>query len=413
MMNIDKRYPCVAYMEETARRRLPAFTRDYLFKGIGSYHNVALNRSSLDEIALMPRYLKEADNPKIRCTFMGQEYNAPFGVAPMGLSGLVWPNSERILAAAAKDHNIPYTLSTVANVSLEETAKIAGKNAWFQLYTPQEEETREDILRRCQDAGYETVMVTVDVPFKTRRDHDIRNGLSVPPRFDLKTLWEMVSHPGWALRMLRVGIPQFVNLKPYHDAGQSRNIGRSIKQSTKFIEERMGLHITPERFAGLREMWPGKLLVKGVLDPAEAKAYVDLGADGVIVSNHGGRQLDAAPSAVEMLPKVRATLGPDVPIIADGGVRTGLDIARMLALGADFVIMGRPFLFALAAMDQAGGEHVMNIFKAELQATMGQLGCATLADLPSVLHSQAEPHLTTLNGSYSVTEPGRIHHAHE
>jgi len=372
-------------MEAAAQRRIPGFAREYLFNGISRGVSLRKNRDALDAVELMPRYLQEADQPNIRCRLFGQEFNAPFGVAPMGLSGLVWPNSERILARAAKEHNIPYTLSTVATITLEESRQIAGENAWFQLYTPQEPEVRKDLLRRCREAGYETVMVTVDVPFKTRRDHDIRNGLSVPPGFDLKTLWQMTTHPAWALRMLRVGVPQFVNLKPYHDAGQSKNVGRSIRESTKFIEERMGLHITAERFAEIRDLWLGKLIVKGVLDPEEAKAYLALGADGLLVSNHGGRQLDAAPTAVSVLPRMRAAVGPDVPILADGGVRAGLDIARMLALGADFVLMGRPFLFAVAAMDAAGGAHVMNILKAELQSTMGQLGCPTLRELPGCL----------------------------
>ena len=384
-MNIDKEFSCVAHMEAAAQRRIPGFARDYLFNGISRGVNVRKNVADLDQVELMPRYLQEADQPSLRCRLFGQQFNAPFGVAPMGLSGLVWPNSERILARAAKEHNIPYTLSTVATITLEESRQIAGENGWFQLYTPQEPEVRQDLLRRCREAGYSTIMVTVDVPFKTRRDHDIRNGLSVPPRFDAKTLWQMTSHPEWSLRMLRLGVPQFVNLKPYHDAGQSKNVGRSIRESTKFIEERMGMHITPRLFAEIRDLWPGKLIVKGVLDPEEAKAYMALGADGLLVSNHGGRQLDAAPTAVSVLPQIRAAVGPDVPILADGGVRTGLDIARMLALGADFVLMGRPFLFAVAAMDNLGGEHVINILKAELQSTLGQLGCPTLAELPGCL----------------------------
>ena len=384
-MNIDKQYPCVSYMEVAAARRIPGFVRDYLFNGISRGVSVQKNIQALDGVELMPRYLHEADQPNIRCRLFGKEYHAPFAVAPMGLSGLVWPNSERILAAAAKAHNIPYTLSTVATITLEEAQTIAEGNAWFQLYTPQEPAVRKDLLRRCHEAGYEVIMVTVDVPFKTRRDHDIRNGLSVPPRFDLKTITQMITHPNWALRMLPTGIPQFMNLKPYHDAGQSRNVGRAIRESTKFIEERVGLHITAEIFRELRDLWPGKLLVKGVLDPEEAQAYVALGADGLIVSNHGGRQLDAAPTAVDVLPAIRAAVGPELLLLADGGIRTGLDIARMLALGADFVLMGRPFLFALAAMDRQGGEHVMGVLKAELQSTMGQLGCATLDELPSCL----------------------------
>lgn len=386
-MNIDKRYPCVAFMEETAHHRLPRFVRDYLFDGLDDGVSVQKNRQALMDVELMPHYLNDSDKPNLRSTFMGREYDAPFGVAPLGLSGLVWPNSERILGAAAKAHNIPYTLSTVATISLEESRQIAGENAWFQLYTPQEPHVREDLLRRCQEAGYETIMVTVDVPYKTRRNNNIRNGLSVPPQFDLQTLWQMMTHPNWALRMLKVGVPQFVNMKPYHEAGNSSNIGRSLRESTKYIEERMGLHITQERFEEIRAMWKGNLLIKGVLHPDEAKAYMDLGADGIIVSNHGGRQLDAAPTAVEVLPKVRAAVGAGVPIVADGGIRSGLDIARMLALGADFVLMGRPFLYALAALDKQGGDHVMNVLKSELQACMGQIGCPTLAELPHFLNT--------------------------
>jgi isopentenyl diphosphate isomerase/L-lactate dehydrogenase-like FMN-dependent dehydrogenase len=384
-MNIDKQYPSISHIEATAKRRIPGFARDYLVNGLGGGVSVRKNRESLERVELMPHYLSEADQPNIRCRLLGRDYNAPFGVAPMGLSGLVWPNSEKILARAAKTHNIPYTLSTVATVSLEVIREIAGENAWFQLYTPKEPETLKDLLRRCDKAGYETVMVTVDVPYKTRREHDIRNGLSVPPRFDLKTLWQMVTHPEWALRMLRRGVPQFVNLTPYQEGGKSANVRESIEKSTKYIEERMGLHITARRFAEIREMWRGNLLVKGVLDPAEAKAYIDLGADGVIVSNHGGRQLDAAPSVVDVLPHIRNAVGPSVPLLVDGGVRSGLDIARMLALGADFVLIGRPFLYAVAALDRRGGDHVIDILKAELQATMGQLGTPTLSELPALL----------------------------
>jgi L-lactate dehydrogenase (cytochrome) len=382
-MNIDKEYPSIPYMEVTAKRRIPGFALDYLVNGLGGGVSVRKNRESLDRVELMPRYLSEADQPNIRCHLLGRDYNAPFGVAPMGLSGLVWPNAEVILALAAKAHNIPFTLSTVATVSLEAIHKLAGDNAWFQLYTPKEPEVLKDLLRRCDETGYETIMVTVDVPYKTRRDHDIRNGLSVPPRFDLKSVWQMATHPQWALRMLRRGVPQFMNLAPYHDGGKSGNVRESIEKSTKFIEERMGLHITARRFAEIREMWHGTLLVKGVLDPEEAKAYVDLGADGVIVSNHGGRQLDAAPSAVDVLPHIRNAVGPGTPLLVDGGVRSGLDIARMLALGADFVMIGRPFLYAVAALNHMGGHHAMEILKAELQGTMGQLGCPTLSALPS------------------------------
>ena len=371
-------------------RRIPSFMRDYLISGIGQGVALEKNRKALNDVELMPRYLAEADQPNIRCQLMGHDYDAPFGVAPIGLSGLIWPNSEAILTEAAKTHNIPYTLSTLATDSLENIRQIAGDNTWFQLYTPQDPEIRKDLLRRCEEAGYDTIMVTVDVPQKIRRDHDIRNGLSVPPSFDMKTVWQMVTHPHWSLRMLRAGVPQFVNILPYLQGSFSHmnvgyKIGKSIKESGKYIEERMGLHITTSLFEEIRVMWPGKLLVKGVLDPKEAKAYLDLGADGLVISNHGGRQLDAAPSAVSLLPRIRAVVGPEATLIADGGIRCGLDIARMLALGADFVLMGRPFLFAVGALDRRGGDHVMNVQKEELKTTMGQLGCNSLKELPDFL----------------------------
>lgn len=384
-MNIDKAHPSIPSMEAAAKRRIPKFVHDFLVNGLGD--NVAVRKSldALESVELMPRYLAEADQPILRCRIFGRDYSAPFGVAPMGMSGLVWAHAENILAQAAKEHNIPYIVSTMASVSLEKVHEIGGENTWFQLYTPKEPEVLRDLLRRCEVAGYDVLAVTVDVPYKTRRHHDIRNGLSVPMRFDLRTLWQMLQRPEWALRMLFRGIPRFVNLAPYHDGGGLHSVTASLVKSAMFVEERMGLHITPERFAEIRRLWRGTLLVKGVLDPAEAKTYVELGTDGIIVSNHGGRQLDAAPTVVDVLPRIRQAVGPDVPLIADGGVRSGLDIARMLALGADFVTLGRPFLCAVAALDKQGGAHIMDVLKAELQSTMGQLGCATLADIPATL----------------------------
>lgn len=387
-MNIEKRYPSVADMETTARKRIPGFLWDYLSGGLGNGANVQRNRQALNDILLMPRYLAAADTPEIRCRLLGQTYDAPFGVAPLGLSGLVWPRSEYILAAAAKTHNIPYTLSTVATASLESIAPVAGANAWFQLYPPNDPVVEKSLLDRCHAAGYGTILLTVDVPVNTRREHDIRNGLAVPPRFDLRTLYQMVTHPGWSLRMLTAGVPQFVNIKPYYAGAQSGNTGQSIRASVQFISQVMKGHITAERFARIRDGWPGKLLVKGVLSVEDATQYMALGADGLVISNHGGRQLDAAPSPVQVLPAIRRAVGPDVPLLADSGARSGLDVARLLALGADFVLMGRPFLFALGALDKPGGAHVMAVLKAELRAAMGQLGCPTLSELPKFLYDR-------------------------
>jgi isopentenyl diphosphate isomerase/L-lactate dehydrogenase-like FMN-dependent dehydrogenase len=387
-MNIEKRFPCVADLETAALRRLPRFVREYLMGGIGNGVGVQKNRDAMNAVELMPRYLAEADQPNLSCHLLGRNYDAPFGVAPIGLAGLVWPRAETILATAAKAHNIPYVLSTVATASLEDIREVAGENSWFQLYTPREPKIRKDLMGRCEQAGYDTLVVTVDVPYQTRREHDIRNGLSVPPRFNLTTLCQIMGHPPWALHMLFSGIPRFANLERYYDQGLPPSRSKSnIQQSVQFIKERLGLHISRGIFEDIRTDWPGKLLVKGVLDPEEARTYLALGADGIIVSNHGGRQLDAAPSSVSVLPYIREAVGPDATLIADSGARSGLDVARMLALGADFVMMGRAFMFGVAALGHRGGDHVMNILKAELQSAMGQLGCATIEELPKALVS--------------------------
>ncbi len=385
-MNLNKNFPSVADMEVVAARRMPKFVHDYLAGGIGKGACVQRNMASLNETLLMPRYLSEAQEPDIRTSILGYDFDAPFGVAPLGLSGLMWPDLEKILAGAARSHNIPYTLSTYACVSLERIKPVAQEHGWFQYYPSNNPEVEQDLIVRCKEAGYKTLVLTVDIPIDTRRDHDIKNGLSVPPSFDLRTLWQMMVKPAWALGMLRVGVPHFETLTTYGEPGK-----RPIQGSLDFIYKTMKGHITAERFETIRTAWDGDLLVKGILDVEEAKAYMGMGADGIVVSNHGGRQFDAAPAATQVLPQIRAALGDEALIIADGGIRNGLDIARMLALGASFVLMGRPFVYAVAAIGKKGGAHVMHILKEELKGAMAQMGCPTVADLPSFLLKEKVP----------------------
>jgi L-lactate dehydrogenase (cytochrome) len=303
----------------------------------------------------MPRYLVDADKVDFATTLFGQRYDAPFGVAPVGMGGVAWPGAADILATAANRHNLPFAAATFTTSSLESL--------------------------HSQAQGYDVLIVTVDVPSPMRRDHDIRNGFSVPPRFSLRTGFELASCPAWSLAMARSGFPVFENIVPYMPAG----LGTGAAMA--FIADSVTGHITPEIVVELRARWPGTMVLKGILDPDEAMQCRDLGVDGIIISNHGGRQLEAAPTASQMLPLIRTAVGPDYPLIADGGVRTGLDICRMLALGADFVLMGRPFYYAVAAMGAKGADHIMQLFKAELRCTMGQLGCATLPELRDRLMS--------------------------
>ena len=373
--SLDRRFPCAADIERAALRRMPKFIRDYVFCGMGLGGGVRRNREALDAVRLMPRYLADADNIAFDTELFGQHYDAPFGVAPVGMGGLAWPRAAESLASAASRHNVPFAAATFTMASLESLRDHAQSCGWFQFYRPNIPEIEEDLLNRARTAGYDVLIVTVDVPSPMRRDHDIRNGFSVPPRFDLRTAFEIAACPAWAMAMAGSGFPVFENLVRYVPAGLGRDAAMA------FLSDLVIGHITPEILSDLRARWPGKLVVKGILDPDEALRCRDLGADGIIISNHGGRQLEAAPCASEMLPAIRAAVGADFPLIADGGVRTGLDICRMLALGADFVLMGRPFYYGVAAMGEKGADHIMALFKEELRCVMGQLGCATLPEL--------------------------------
>jgi L-lactate dehydrogenase (cytochrome) len=375
-MEIARKYPGVADLERAARRRIPSFAWDYLIGGIGPENCLTRNRAALDAILLRPRYLCDIKTPDLDVTLMGRRYDLPFGVAPVGLGGLIWPKAAELLAEAARRHNIPFALSSYATASLEAVAQIAPVHAWLQHYVSNRPEIENDLIARAKVAGYETLIVSVDIPTVTKRDRDIKNGLSVPPRFDLWTVLQILSRPRWAMTMLGAGTPEFQNLAHYAPPGAS------LAELGAFLGEVMEGHVTPERLKAIRDAWPGKLVVKGVLDPADAEECRRLGADALVVSNHGGRQLDAAPTAPEVVAEIHAAVGNGMAILADGGVRSGLDVARLLACGADFVLLGRAFMFGVAAVGALGGDHVIAILREELRSTLAQIGCRRVADLP-------------------------------
>ncbi len=378
-MDIEQRFPCIARMEVAAQHRIPRFAWDYMAGGIGRETVLAENCARLDRVKLRPHYLvDDAATPDLSRTLLGSRYSMPFGVAPLGLSGLIWPDAAKHLARAAKHNDIPFTLSSVATSSIEVIGAIGGR-LWYQHYATVDNAINADLLKRAQAAGFDTLVVTVDIPTATRRDRDIRNGLSVPPEFNFRTLLDILQHPGWALAMLRQGVPEFANLTPYLPQDLS------LAQLGVHISALLEGHVSREKLRWYREQWPGSLIVKGILDADDAAACVDIGADAIVVSNHGGRQLDAAQTAIDALPAIRDAVGAEFPLLADGGIRNGLDIARYLALGADFVLLGRAFMFALGAIGNNGGEQAMRVLQAELRATLGQLGCASLRQLPDYL----------------------------
>jgi L-lactate dehydrogenase (cytochrome) len=369
-------------MERAARWRIPRFAHDYMAGGIGREDGLRRNRADLDRVRLVPRYLQEVPPPDLATTMLGQKLAAPFGAGPVGLTGLMWPDAPKHIARAAAAANLPVGLSTFATASIEEVGAIAGPLTWFQLYPLRDEAIEADLLSRFAAVGGEVLIVTVDIPGPTRRERDLANGLSVPPRRDWRTYLQSALRPTWALAMLRAGIPEFRNVTRYVPAGADATT------ALEFLGSISAAHTSPERLRRYRDLWKGKLVVKGVLDVRDAQVALDCGADAIVVSNHGGRQLDAAPTAPEVLPRVVETVGGRMAVLADGGVRSGLDIARLLAMGAEFVLLGRAMAFSVAAMGAPGPAHALRILKEEFRGTLVQLGCADHRQLAGFLQER-------------------------
>ncbi|MCW3782106.1 alpha-hydroxy acid oxidase [Defluviimonas salinarum] len=380
-MSLDQRFPCIDDLARKAARRIPEFAHEYLIGGIGREATLARNRAALDAVLFDPCYLPEAlaNRPYMGVELLGRRYDLPFGVSPLGLSGLMWPRAVDILAKAAAKANIPFGLSHFGTTHMSDAFAIAGRNAWFQFYAARDPGIRAAMLDEIEATGFEVLIVTIDIPSATRRDRELRVGLSVPPRITPRTLWQIATHPRWALAMALTGKPEFKNLLPYIPTGLS------MAEEARFLTDVIEGHVTRDILRGLRKRWKGKLVVKGIINANDAEAALDCGADAIWVSNHGGRQLDATCASVEALPKIRAAVGPQATVIADSGPRTGLDIARMIASGADFVFLGRPFVYAVAALGRKGGDHAIHILREELRGAMAQIGCAAVRDLPKYL----------------------------
>jgi L-lactate dehydrogenase (cytochrome) len=376
MADLHRKYPSIAALERVAKRHVPAFGYDYFTGGIGAEVALANNRKILDEIRLLPTYLPESKlTVETHTRLFGQTWDYPFGVTPIGLGGMVWPRAAEILAATAARYNIPFGMSSFATAKLEEIADIAKQNLWFQLYQPNDAKIRDDILDRAKATGCNTLIVTIDIPTATYREKEIRNGLSVPPAMNLGNILQMLRRPVWLWHTLKTGIPRFHTLTPYLPKDLS------LAQLGEYLADMIEGHVTVQDLAYIRDYWPGTLIVKGVLDPRDAIVCKQLGVDGIVISNHGGRQIDAAPSSLEMLPEIRDVVGENMPLLIDGGIRSGLDIARAIAKGADFVLLGRAFMFGLSALGNRGGEHVMELLDREFKSTMALLGCPKVSSL--------------------------------
>lgn len=373
-MDFHSRYPGLIDLKWRAKRRLPKFVWEFLDSGTGTEATKSRNRAALDRIGFAPSILHGAIEPDVSTTLLGQAYPQPFGVSPIGMSGLIWPDAEALLAQATAKAGIPYCMSTVASTSPEDIAPHLGANAWFQLYPPKDREIRRDLLGRARAAGFTTLVLTVDVPVASRRERQTRSGLMQPPRLTPRLLTQVGMRPAWAVGMARKGMPRMRTLDKYITSAQANlpptaHIGYILRTSPDM-----------EYVRWLRDHWDGPFILKGIMRPEDASPLEQIGVDALWVSNHAGRQFDGSLSSIEVLPAIRAATS--LPLIFDSGIESGLDILRALALGADFVMLGRGFHFALAALGADGPPHLIDLLTKDLHANMGQIGAHTLADLP-------------------------------
>jgi len=378
-MDFDTRYPDVETLREKARRRMPRFAFEYLDGGCNEDVNLHRNTSELREVRLEPRYIRGFKGADTRCELFGHRYDAPFGVAPVGLQGLMWPNAPEILARAAHKHNIPFILSTVTTMAIERAAELTEGRAWFQLYNPVEERIRRDVIKRASDAGCPVLVVLCDVPTFGYRPRDIRNGLAMPPKMSLANILQILGKPNWALQTLRYGQPTFETIKPYTPGGLN------LKQLGLFMNQTFSGLLDPEKIKPIRDQWPGKLVLKGVASEWDAQQALQLGFDGIIVSNHGGRQLDAGEATIKPLQRLAKAYGDKFTVMVDSGLRGGPDVARAMASGAAFTFMGRSFMYGVGALGARGGDHTISMLKTQFRQNMEQLCCERVADLPGHL----------------------------
>ena len=375
----NHKYPDISYLRKKAKQRIPGFAFEYLDGGCNAEINLQRNTAEIRQVQLKPYYLREHAAPSMETNLFGKTYSAPFGIAPIGLQGLIWPGASEILAKAAFDHNIPFILSTVATASIERIGEITKGNAWFQLYNPTEDEIRDDMLRRVEEAGISVLVLLADVPTFGYRSREIINGLSIPPRMSFRNILQILGSPNWAINTLLSGPPEFKSLKPYMPKGMNlRHLGL-------FMNKMFSGRLNAEKIKSIRDKWKGKLVLKGVASEEDTETAIKLGLDGIIISNHGGRQLDNGESTIKALGSIVSRYKNDLTIMMDSGIRTGPDIAATLATGADFTFLGRSFMYGTAALGKSGGAHTISILKVQLQQIMEQLCCERTSDLPNHL----------------------------
>ena len=378
----NSKYPSTEDLRSLASKKIPAFAFEYLDGGCNEDVNIKRNTSDIRKIELTPNYIRKSFTPNLKTKLFDKIYDVPFGVAPIGLQGLIWPNSPNIIARASNKYNFPFILSTVSTSDIETIGKITDGNAWFQLYYPSNKSIRHDILERAKNSGCEVLVLLCDVPTFGYRPKDIKNGLAMPPKMSLKNMLQILKCPEWAFKSLLNGKPGFETLKTYMKGKMN------LKQLGKFMNDTFDGRLDEEKIKPIRDIWKGKIVLKGIASEIDIEKSISLGIDGIIVSNHGGRQLDAGSSTINSMMSLVKKYEKKTTIMIDSGLRSGVDVARVMASGAKFCFLGRTFMYGVGALGNNGALHTFEMLKKQLNQVMIQIGCEKTSDLINFINSK-------------------------
>ena len=374
-----RRFPTLPTMRKAARKKLPYFAFEYLDGGAGEDTGIARNWRALDAVELMPRYGVTTELPPIETELFGRRYAGPFGVSPMGSPSLGFPGADRHLAAAAQIARLPYTLSAVGGMTIEDAGTIAADVLWFQLpRLPRENhQLGLDMVRRAEEAGAHVLMLTMDTPIRTTRPREVQSGITSPFKPDLRMMASILASPGWLAAMRKYGVPRLASFKRYAP-------NANVTEMAEFVRKESFGAFTWDEVAMYRDRWKRPLLVKGFMHPRDAERAIAIGCDGIVVSNHGGRQIDALPAPIDALPAVAAKVGSRATVLMDSGVRSGTDVVRAVALGADAAFVGKGFMWSLGALGEQGPLHAMDLLMEETKAALGQIGARSVHEARAV-----------------------------
>ncbi len=364
----SKKINSIEDAKNLTKKRIPKLIFDFVDGASGDEKLCEINSTALDQIRLEPKVLRNVEKRSLKKKFLGIDFDYPFGFAPMGMCNLTWPGADKMLARESIDNNIPVCVSMASTTSLEDMFELSQGHSWLQLYIFQDENFVMELLERAQNTGYKVAILTVDVPIQFRRAKDDKNGFAVPFKIGPKQFFDFATHPRWSLSTLLSGIPKPMNYV-------------TSKSGNKFIRSESRGATDWDTLKRVRDAWKGKLIIKGVMSPEDAVKIKNAGADAVQVSNHGGRQLESAPSAINALPLIRKVLGKEYPIIFDSGIRSGSDIVRALAFGANYAMIGRPLMYGIGADGERGLRRILNIIKEELSTTLGLVGLNDINDV--------------------------------